>query len=234
MSSSYHQEKFSYGKGLNYELIAGSRISDKFNIELSFFYHKSSEYELKQKESYEIVDAYDVDYNYKYNLTGTSYGLKPNVLYYFYKKSFSPYAKVGAIIAFNSLNEFVDLTIYNTIPGYMPIENIEYKFEYEKNLSLGYHLGGGFELKILEGFLFFTELHYSHLSYTAEKSEITEYTVHGKDALHELSTNERYIEYTDSFTSSENENENTPSKKYKGKDFFSQLGVLAGLKFHLL
>jgi hypothetical protein len=232
-SFSLMQERFSYGKGINFEMMMGSNIGKKLNLELSFFYHKSGENELKQADAYRIIDAYNVDYNYKYVLRGKSFGLKPNIIYYFKRKNFNPYLKAGAIIAINSLNEKVNLTIYNTIPSYMPIENIYYKYEYDKKLSLGFHFGGGFELKLLEDFMFFTEIQYSHLNYLAEKAEITEYTIQDKDALNELSTNERYVEYVESFNSSDNENENTPYKKPKRTDSFSQLGLITGVKINL-
>jgi len=225
--------KFSYGKGFNYELMIGSRISDRINIELSLFYHKSKENELKKTESYDIIDAFNIDYKYTFLITGYSYGVKPNLLYYFNNNSFRPYAKVGASIAFNSLKENINIDLYNTIPGYKPIENIQYKSKYEKEICLGFHLGGGFEITMLQNLFFFTEIYYLQLNYSPKNAEITEYIVNGENTLNDLTTNERYLEFVESYSSNDNLNDNTPYKKLKTKESFSQLGFLLGFKFHL-
>lgn len=229
----YDLKKLSFGKGINFELAVGTAVSDKLSLELVGFFHKSDEEEIKSSDNYKIVGAFDIRiYDTKY-LRGYMYGVKPNIVYNFGKKRRPYYIKAGGLIGLASIKEEGESNLYNTIPGYFPAEHVNYTAKYNNRLSLGFNMAFGHEIYMYDYVYFFWEINYSNSRYVPLSRELQEYRYEGDNQIDQLTESEIHTEFVDSYSESENQNDNVASKRLKSAYSFGQVGILFGLKIDL-
>ena len=232
--SKYDLKSFSLGQGLNVEASLGSFLGKHISVEITGFYHKSSKHTLNYEELNTIYSQYQVDFHTEEVYTGKMYGLKPNLVFWGGGDNFRPYIKLGGVIGIASMTRESQMRIYNTHPNYYPTEDYTSVFEYKSHLNLGYTVSVGFEIILAKDLKFFSECSYTAIRYIPTSGEYTEYKYRGKDMLNTLTINERYIEFEDTYYSTENESETSPAKLLKNAYSFSNISLSVGIRLNLI
>jgi hypothetical protein len=112
------------------------------------------------------------------------------------------------------------------------LETIEREGEYTGGISLGFAGALGADFKLNNNIGIFAEIGIITQSWAPKKSEITKLTINGQDRLDDLTTNDREIEYVDSYTFYfENTDMDSPSQELKTYFPFSSVGGNVGIRF---
>lgn len=232
--NSYHQNQpISFGRGSKYGGSIGYEISKNFGVEFGVEYTKSKEFEYTYVDNYKhILEPEEIklkdEYNNRFNAKMLSF--HPEVYIKSDHEKFRPYLKLGMVIAQCSNTIYQGLYLSGT--GYMS-SYISRELANEKNVSLGFSVGTGFDLKLFEGIYFTAEIKYSNITYSPKKGEVTSYTIDGESVVDLLNTNEKYIEYVDEYYATQNDNPSTPYQDLKVQYIFDNLAVFGGLRFDL-
>lgn len=228
-TSKFHTEKYSFGQGPGFEFGIGSKIGDYISIELTGFYHSSTNYTFRY-EDYNDFESYYTNFYTEIQKSGKSYGIKPGILFWLPAEGFKPYFRLGGVFAFGSLKEETEFRVFNTHPYYYPTENITNVFEYNTSFAMGYSAGAGFEIALASGIKFYGEIDYSQYSITPKKGQYTEYQYRGQGFLDQLTVSEREFEFVEEYEINGTESENEPSKQLFTSYSFSNVGLIAGIK----
>lgn len=90
-------------------------------------------------------------------------------------------------------------------------------------MGIDFNIGGSATL--------FADVNFVNMSYSPEKSKITESFKNGVDVLKDITPSDGEIEYVDNYTTLNIDTPNLPSKEAKVTYNFSSVGINLGVKF---
>jgi len=212
-SSTYEQVNVSLGKGLNLGGDFGYMFNENIGAELGISYLLGSK--SKAKEIYS-------DGSTDYTLSSKMLRINPSLVIASGIERFNPYAKFGLIMGSGS----VMYEYFDNDEG--DIEVIKMKLS--GGIALGLSSGIGAIYNLSDKMSFYGELNMVNLSYAPTKGIVTEATSNGADELPDMTTNEREIEFVDSYTN--NSHDSQPRKELKQKLPFGSFGVNIGLRIN--
>ncbi len=235
-SFQYESHPFSFGTGGSFNLGIGMMVTEYLNIELSGFYNPCKKLAYKSSDYYKYynyaVGDYFFDFNEEHIYQGKAFGLLPAIKIHHSKGRVNPYARIGAIFSFTSLKYDYDGTYLTNHPYYYPSSNESYTYELKQSLNVGINSAIGVDFYIADKLIVFVEATGSFINYRPKKGEYTKYILNGDDILNDLTVHEREVEYVESYSSTDNLNDNAPRKIIRISYSFSSLGLSAGIRFN--
>ena len=205
----------SFGKGLNFGGTFGVMFNENIGAELGLSYLLGGKSEAKDIYPMGTTD---------YTLSSNMFRIIPSLVIASGLDGVNPYAKFGLIIGIGSImydvedNDAGDITIL--------------KFKFDGGVALGLNAGIGATFSLSDNMSLFGEINVVNLSYAPDKSELTEATDNGVDFLIDLTTNDKEIEFVDSFTDnfSTPTPDSQPDKQLKQKFPFGSIGINVGFR----
>jgi hypothetical protein len=233
----FNNNSFSMGEGYSIGFSGGRYYNNKSEgVEASLTYFSGKKQKMTSKNRYEL-DPYTI-YNYTAIVTEyhsmKSYNLSVSYFRQFYPRHVAPFFRLGAMVSFIDPSMDVDLYVMNNLFA-NSVGKTTYYYRYKPNAALVF---GGFATAGLE---FFTdnaisislEAFLNVQTYKPKRMTCIKYTINDKDAIDELTQSEKEVQFVDSFTSTENENENSPYKTTRRNHALSSKGIQIGLKYRL-
>lgn len=217
-SSTYEQVNVSLGKGLNVGGAYGYMFNPNLGAEVGVSYL------LGGKSN--AMDIYNGGRT-EYTLSSKMLRINPSIVISAGSEKINPYAKIGMLIGAGSIMyEINDMD--NGDVSMM-------KWKLNGGLALGLTSGLGAMFNFNEKMSFFGELNMVNLSYAPKKGEIKEYTINGINEVYQLTTNEREIEFVDSYTYTFGNPTpaSLPEKELKQKMPFGSVGLNIGVRINL-
>ena len=92
----------------------------------------------------------------------------------------------------------------------------------------------GTEYHLFPWLSFNVGVQYSSFGYRPESATVTEYKYRGEDKLDELTTSEKEFIFSDSYSSEDNEDEDSPTVMQKLTYTFSNISIRVGARFNIL
>ncbi|RYE21212.1 MAG: hypothetical protein EOP45_09885 [Sphingobacteriaceae bacterium] len=237
-------EGFRFGAGVSYIL------NDFINVGLDVDYFKSTIY--KDRDSTYThtsiiggpngMDSYSYKQNLRTSYDATLVTLSPNITFKAISKpKWFLYNKLGAVITFRPNSTQRDVETVSTKSGwqnYIRDSGSGKSTTYEwgiRNPAFGFMGGVGAQFRLNQKIRAFGELQFSHIVFVVRKRTTTDYMVNGKDMLETLSTSQRLIEFSTSFTESQQANPDpaTPSRAITERIPITYVGFQAGLTYRL-
>ncbi len=237
-------EGFRFGAGVSYI------VNDFINVGLDFDYFKSTIY--KDRDSTfthtQIVgapngmDSYSYKENSRISYDATLLTLSPNITFKAISKpKWFLYNKLGAVITFRPNSTERDVVNVSTKAGwqsYVRDSGASKSTTYEwgiRNPAFGFMGGVGAQFRLTQKIRAFGELQFSHIVFVVRRRTTTDFMVNGKDMLETLSVSQRLVEFSTSFTQSQQTaaDPNTPSKAITERIPITYVGFQAGLTFRL-
>ena len=211
------QVDISLGKGINVGATFGYMFNKNMGAELGISYLFGSETNAK----HEYFDG-TTDYAISANMLRFS----PAIIISAGREGLNPYAKFGLVMGTGSINyEFKDDY------GEVRTQNVKLN----GGLAWGLTAGVGVLFNSNDRIALFGEIIMINMSYAPNKGEITEATLNGMDQLPDYSTNEREIEFVDSYSGNFNDPvlDSEPSRTLKEKFPFGSVGINFGMRINL-
>ncbi len=232
-TSVYQAKKSSYASGVSFDLGLGIMINKRLSAEVAGFYTVCKE----QKFATEIHMEDELGYHFSaysdYTLQGTSYGLRPSLVYAIQGTAFRPYVRVGAVISFSDLKESMKMDVSTDSPNYLPYGGMEYTLQYRKGLSAGASISLGLEYMFLSRLWVYADVSANIVNYYPAGAKYTSYVVSRHDITERLTTHEREMVFVDSYSTADNKSPNEPTKMLPVHYSFSTIGFNIGLKYTL-
>lgn len=236
----YEQISTSLGKGTNFNLSAGYMFNDNFGVDVGFSYlfggKTNSKYEYYGRSVH--YDIYDNPIYYDYSeisensISSNMFRINPSLLFTFGSKTISPYAKFGLILGLGSIT--YELTNIDEDDYYNLNDQNFVKLKMNGGIALGCNATLGLSYNIGETITIFSELNLISMSYAPKKGKIVEYTVNGKNELHDLTTSEKEFLFVGefSYSSDDNVSDYEPTKMLNYRYPFSSIGFNLGVKIN--
>lgn len=217
------------GTGANFGAAFGYSFNENIATELGVNYFIGSKSSVENKEEDQFSrDAYTI------SLSGKMLMLTPTIVLSHSVNRLKPYAKFGLIIGFGSVTSEMD---YESAS----ISNPAVRFygsrtsKLSGSIALGLSSALGVSYELSDRISVFGEIQNLNLNYTPKEGEVIKSSVNGEDNLSSLTTNERKIEFTDSYTIdlSKPTDENAPSKDIKPNIPFNNFGINVGISINI-
>jgi hypothetical protein len=213
------QVSVSLGKGLNIGGAFGYMFNEHIGAELGLSYLIGGKSEAT--ESY-ISPSSNSTYNY--TLSSKMLRIMPSLVIAAGGDKINPYAKFGVVIGSGSV-------LYETnsnSDGDISVDN----FVFSGGMALGLTSALGAQLNLSDNMSLFGEVNMINMSYAPTKGEYTVSTYNGIDQLATMTTNEKEVEFVDSYTynSASPTPDSQPDQDLKIRLPFGSLGINVGLK----
>jgi len=225
--------KQSFGKGLSYGLAIEKPLTSSlfFELGLSYFKGKPSEYSIESFTTYVPNPAYHIDITYT-----DIYDYRPIILDVAigYRKEFGKFALYGSSginLSYGKLKLTQKTDVFNLIPGYLPFEHHTYIYEYNKRVQFGSRTSIGINYILSDRFSFFIEGRFLFKNISPTKSSLISYDMNGNDWTDSLTVSQKQIEFVDSYDETQNSNSNVPSKQLRRSYSLSSYSILVGIRF---
>jgi hypothetical protein len=230
----YKNQGFSFGQGYHLGLAYGHNFGDHIGLEIVAGYYNAVPRSVQLTTYFQYVFFPSIDckmtQDQKYSLK--SVNLSPAIRMSPGWEKWNPYLSCGVNISCIFLREETDVVIVNTVPGYLPREQYYYLEKYDPVFTAGAFCGLGLEFTCDKLFNPFIETEFSYLLYRPKRSEIVECTYQDKDQMSSLSRNERYTEYTDTYSDLQLAAGN-PGKELSFSIPLHSISVTAGIRIKL-
>lgn len=113
-----------------------------------------------------------------------------------------------------------------------PATLLEVSNNYYGGLALGYSAAGGVTFTINDHINLFTEIQFTHATWSPSHSEITQFTVNGEDKLSTLTTYEKEVDYVLTKYLADPKNAGEPRKELRTAFPFSTFAANFGISFN--
>lgn len=215
-STTLERVPVSLGQGFNFGGAFGYMFNDNIGAQIDVSYLIGKEHS---------VSGTWPDARYEYKLSSQMWRFTPAIIITPGFDRFNPYGKIGLSVGVGHVIE--DMEIIDDM------DVIKGKARLDGGVSFGLNTAFGVDYILNENFTLFSQVTLYSMTYAPEKGELTEISLNGADILHQLTTNEKEIEYVDKYTYSHTspEPDSAPSKELKHNLPFSSLGVNIGLRF---
>lgn len=224
-SGTYEALNINFGKGINLDGAFGFMVNKNVGFELGLSFLLGGKTEITDK--YTGTTSIDND---KITFTSSMFRINPSVVLSAGFEKINPYAKFGLLVGIGSIkmsSEYVETNIpTNTSTTTKTTQKLN------GGLALGFNSAFGVEYMLNEKMSIFGELNLNNLSYAPKKGEIIELTVDGVDQLPNLTTNDKEIEFVDSYTfsSASPTPDSSPDIEIKENMPFNSFGLNFGIK----
>ena len=214
-SSTYEQVKVSLGKGFNIGGTFGYMFNENIGADLGLTFLIGG----KSKAKDEYVGG-----TTDYTLSAKMVRINPSLIIASGLKGINPYAKFGLIIGSGSI-EF----LFEDHDGGAEL-NVRTKLN--GGLAVGFTAGVGILYELADNMSFFGEISMINMSYSPTKGEIIEASYNGRDVLSDLTTNDKEVEFVNSYTINylNPPPDSEPDKDLKQQMPFSSLGINLGIR----
>ncbi len=237
----------SLGKGMNFGLGIGYKISKSIDFIGNFSYLYGKEIKYTTVDENKIISAappnyyyvYDVRLEKNYELYSRFYYFNPLIKIHTSRVFFNPYIKFGIILGkgkiYSLYNEKMNEKYISTIGDFEDIKETEETLiknqTYFGNFSIGYNTCFGVDFSLTKNLSLFSELNLISVNYLPSNSIITKYVKNDDDILNDLTTSEKEINFVNAYQISSNEpiNENEPKKVLKQNYSMESIGIILGL-----
>jgi len=229
----YQSYRNSYATGVSFNAGLGITITRYLSVELTGFYTICRKQMFESTINIEDVNGYHFNASEEYTMKGGCYGIKTDLTFTLPGKEFRPYSRLGAILSIMSMKESMRMHIMTDHPYYLPFDGMEYNLEYKTRLGVGMNLAIGLEYMFLKRLWIYVEAEGNILNYMPAGASYTSYIVSRQDITNQLTVHEKEISYVDSYSDSDNQSQNEPTKRMPVKFSFSSIGFNLGLKYTL-
>ncbi len=231
----YHESiPYSLGGGKSFAGSVGVDINKYLTLDFAVSFSKSSSCEFEIKSDYTFpMEGYKVESNYSIVYDAKSTSFTPS-LHLKIPVGFSNfYSRLGLIFTNIQMERTYKRDLYNNIPGYYPSEHLYTNEVFDKNSSLGFTVGIGFEYYLANKFYLFGDVAYNYIKYVPESSRYTLYDYMGDDELETMSTNEKEFVYVSSYNDLDNNDPDKPKQELKHSFPFDHIAIRIGVKYIL-
>jgi len=215
VSSSFEQVATSLGKGFSCEGALGYMFNKNIGAEIGISYLLGA----RTKTTQEL-------YGNVHNncISANMLRINPTVIIANGFDKINPYAKLGLIIGFGKIIYEDD---YSSVGGTVVSE----KMELSEGAALGFNAGVGIIYNINTMISLYGEINMVNLSYAPTKGILTESTLNGIDHLPDMTTNEKEVDFVDSYTTNLNYpyTHTEPRKELKESYPFGSVGLNVGI-----
>jgi hypothetical protein len=221
----YKTRGISMGNGINAGLYAGYMFNENIGAELGISYLLGSKNKFTSESKNDQAGYININ---EHNYSGRMLRLVPTLRMTAGTEKLRPYMKYGLIIGIAG-KIYDDRYNKNTNNGTTKV--YEENWEYTGELSLGLHGALGVNYMLSDNLGIFAELAGNYQNWAMKKGVMTKKTNDGKDELAALFTNDKEIEFVESYTyvSSQPVNNNEPEKQTKFYMPFSSIGINIGV-----
>lgn len=235
-SSSYTEEvvNLSLGKGMNFGANVGYMFNKNIGAEIGVNYLLGGKTEGTYSDYYTYTDptGYTEESWEKstQQMSAKMLQINPSFVVAGGFEKWNPYAKVGVVLGFGSIEMEAD---YSDNMG----NNGSYAMTLNEGMAFGLSGSFGTQYILNDQISLFGEASLVSLSYSPKKGEITKYNEDGVDMLPSLTTQDKETEFVDKTSeyydgSSTPSDPNTPSQELKTSYQFSSIGLRVGVKFN--
>ena len=228
----------SLGKGFNFGGSVGYMFNENVGVDLRVSY-------LKGTKTFGGVEGYDRQiqsngdvYLTQTNDTNVMYSkmirLSPSfVLTTSRFEKFNPFTRLGIVFGFGSIySERNTQELYYTGVILQHNRTSTLKKTFDGGMAFGINAAAGFGYDFSEKFKITCEVNYMGMTYSPEKSYLTELKSDGNDVLDLVTVKEKETEYSDSFTyTSFSSPSDEPRQKEKITLPFSSIGINFGIRY---
>lgn len=202
-------QTYDYGDGIDFGMSAGYMFSENFGLNLGLSYQKSQQFKFVLEETIHHHSEMFI--------------INPGLVLSTGSSSFNPYARVGFVLGFGKITSIID-------------QDMLYRNEeLYGGFGLGFNTALGMEYGINEKIKLFAECNLLSLSWAPERAKLVEYQVDGIDALDDLSTSRKEVDFENEYSQPYilDGLEDMPMKALKYNYSFDNIGVRIGIKIVL-
>lgn len=216
--TTYNQEDFSFGKGIQFGGAAGYMFTKNIGVEMGLSYLTGDPTTLQS--SY-------VNGSNKVDISSKMLRINPSIIIVSGMSGLNPYARFGVIVGTGSI---IEKDNYTNNPN-----NTQSTQKLSGGYAYGLTAGVGVMYKLTGKISLFGELAMVNMSYAPTKGEITAYTFNGVDRMLSLSTRDRLTDYVETYTvkAGQTPPDTEPAKSLVQKLPFGSVGINIGLKYNL-
>lgn len=204
-------------KGLNYNLNIGYKLNNYLDANMGFGYIKGNAFEFNLPGA--VLFGSDISGSIKSKMLQ----FKPSLILSGGYETLNPYIKFGLVIGSTSIEQKLKAV------GATDVQNVT--FLTDGNFAIGYSGALGIDFNVGGSATLFADVNFVNMSYSPEKSKITESFKNGVDVLKDITPSDGEIEYVDNYTTLNIDTPNLPSKEAKVTYNFSSVGINLGVKF---
>ncbi len=222
--TTYDRVQISLGQGVNMGASVGYKLNKFLGAEMGVSYLISSSITTENKRTSGSTSTTNT-----LNFSSTMLSFIPTLLITPGFEKINPYAKLGLILGLGTFTRKSE--DISSAPN-LNSNNSSTRL-YNGGLAIGLISSFGAAYKINEAISLFGEFNLINLSYSPTKSEITQSKENGVDNLSTMSTRDKVVEYSDSYSedSSIPANPNAPRKASSESLPFSSIGVNIGISY---
>jgi len=230
----YHSKKISGGRGYNLGIKAGIKVNDYLGLELLLNSFNGKEGTLYSEYLY----SYWVDTLRDTIMVKISGSRKARMIRIIPSLRFSlpgdhrvnPYIRIGGIIGFPKMTINTSDEDDDDRDGVLDYDDIVY--EYKGGMAFGFHAGAGVEIKIIEKLFLSLEIAGNVISWTPERSTVTEWTTNGTNVINNKSKYDLETEYVKEYSYDPNNiDETSPRKSVRFSIPYSNIEWNAGIVY---
>jgi hypothetical protein len=234
-----NQLEVSLGKGLCFKLGGGYMVNGNFGFELGASYLLGANSASSFKS--DVIMLPDNFLNTVKDVTykPSFFIISPSIIVSAGLEVVNPYAKFGMSIGFGSFNREESTTLTNTLvipglPDSILVNNAFKKEEFSGGVSIGFNATLGCAFRLDEKFSFFAEFNFINMTYSPDKSEITEYTIQGVDNLPMLTIKQKQTNYYETLLTTPLTSipDTEPNQRLKQAYSLGSIGFNIGLKIN--
>lgn len=222
-SLSYETVKGSLGKGINIGLTAGYMLNSNLGMELGISDLMGGSFENTSKK--ELV------YDNKYTMKGKMIRVVPGIRLTAGDGNMKPYLRLGLVLGLGG-----KITIEGNETDIQNNNEVtKSTWEYTGGMSVGAASALGLNFKLSDKLSLNGEFAFIGQSWAPKKGTLTSYTVAGVDQLSQLTTSQKEIDFTDSYSVSSTNppSSSQPSQSIKQYYPFSSWGINVGIHITL-
>jgi hypothetical protein len=228
----------SLGKGFNFGGSIGYMFNENMGVDLGISY-------LKGAKTFGGVEGYDR----QIQSNGDVYLTQTNDTNFMYSKmirlspsfvlttsrfeKFNPYTRLGIVFGFGSIySERNTQELYYTGVTLQHSRTSTLKETFDGGVAFGINAAAGFGYDFSEKFKITCEVNYMGMSYSPEKSYLTELKSDDNDVLDQVTVKDKETEYLDSFTyTSFSSPSDEPKQEEKITRPLNSIGINFGIKY---
>lgn len=232
--TSVTSKSYSLGEGVPIAIYGGYMFTNNIGLELNI--SEKFNYDISSSTTSSTPPPPDIIDNHNYTRKGNMLGFTPGIRLSTGGDKFSIYSVTGLFIGIPSAtledNETVVTTTGPAGTGGTVTNNYDDVYTFSGNIVIGFHGAIGAMYNLSDRIGIFAEVAGDFEDWAPTERLITTYTVNGADMLGGLTTNEKQINYVDSYTTTAGSSSpGSPTQAARIYLPFSSWGISIGIHF---
>ncbi len=230
-TSSHENVKGSYGAGWNASGAFCYTLSENIGLELGLSYGIGKEYTTKSTFTETHLENKNMT-NESETFKSRAISFTPALKFMTQKRGFTPYFLVGPVFSKVNFRSAMIRTMEEN--GTVTTESHNTKFK--GGIALGLRGAIGVSVIVNKKLTLFSEIVFTGMNYYPKESEITHYSINGKDEIGTLTPNVRktvYVEKIENDSDKANDNVNIPNRNLRFPVAMSSVSANAGVQVKL-